>query len=392
MSARPAPPVTWQVLHATEHLAAGVLAFLLLATRELVQAGVQQTLVYSRRHDTPDDVGAQFDPRVRLVEVNGGAPAGDRWGGHWSFLRALREALCEELRTHRYDAVHLHAARAGLVGRLGLGRQPAATPPLFYSPHGLATLNRQRPLLGAMSSLAERVAGFRDCHPVGCGHGEARELERLTRRSAAVLENPVHEAFFDVQRRPDATPRVVTVGRACEQKGPTQFAELAARFHYAGEPVQFVWVGAGEPQVEQMLRAVGVEVTGWVGQDEVRAQLARARVYVQTSHWEGMPLSVLQAMAAGVPCVVTDVVGNRDAVTHGATGLLARDVSGLAVYVKSLLEQPQRARELGAAAQREARQRFHPERFRHALLSLYRFGAPDPRAPQRLADTSVVHG
>jgi glycosyltransferase involved in cell wall biosynthesis len=373
------------VLHATEQLGSGVLSFLTLATRELLQAGVQQTLVYSRQDATPADVPAHFDPQVRLVEIDGA-----RKRGHWASLRALRQALRDELNAQHYDAVHLHAARAGLVGRLALGGRSASLPPLFYSPHGLASFNRQRPLIGAMSGLLERVAGFSACHPVGCGHGEARELERLTRREAAVLENPVDEAFFEVQRRPDAKPRVITVGRACEQKGPTRFAELAARFHYAGEPVHFVWVGAGEPRYEQMLRAVGVEVTGWVGPDEVRAQLARARLYVQTSHWEGMPLSVLQAMAAGVPCVVTDVVGNRDAVTHGATGLLARDVSSLALYVKSLLDQPQRARELGDAAQHEARQRFHPQRFRHALLSLYRLGVEGQRAPLRLIDTSTV--
>ena len=384
MNALTSAPNSWHVLHATENLAAGVLAFLALATRELVHAGVHQTLVDSRHDETPDDVSSQFDPHVRLVEVD---KPSER--GHWALLRALRRALRHELSAHRYDAVHLHAAKAGFIGRLALGG-PQAMPPIFYSPHGLSSLDQHRPLAGAMAGFLERVAGLSACHPVGCGRSEALELERLTRREAAVLENPVDEAFFEVQRLAGATPRVVTVGRACEQKGPTQFAELAARFHYAGEPVQFVWVGAGTPRDEQLLRAVGVEVTGWVSQDEVRAQLARAHVYVQTSYWEGMPLSVLQAMAAGVPCVVTDVAGNRDAVTHGATGLLARDVSSLAVYVKSLLDQPQRARELGEAAQREARQRFHPQRFRHTLLSLYRLGAEAQRAPLRLTDTSAV--
>jgi glycosyltransferase involved in cell wall biosynthesis len=383
MNALSSSPASWHVLHATEHLAAGVLAFLALATRELVQAGVHQTLVYSRHAQTPSDVSSQFDPLVRLVEIEGA-----RQRGHWAFLRALRHALRSELRAQRYHALHLHAVKAGFVGRLALGA-PSSLPPMFYSPHGLLSLNHQRPLIGVMSGFLERVAGFSACRPVGCGHGEALELERLTRREAAVLENPVDEAFFQVQRQPDATPRVVTVGRACDQKGPTLFAELAARFHYAGEPVRFVWVGAGEPRYEQMLRAVGVEVTGWVGQDEVRAQLARAHIYVQTSYWEGMPLSVLQAMAAGVPCVVTDVVGNRDAVTHGVTGLLGRDVSSLAVYVKSLLDRPQRARDLGEAAQREARQRFHPQRFRQTLLSLYRLGVEAQSAPLRLVDTAV---
>jgi len=164
-------PSSWNVLHATEHLAAGVLAFLALATRELVHAGVRQTLVYSRNGGTPDDVSSQFDPQVRLVEIDG---ASER--GHWAFLRALRQALRSEHSTHHYDAVHLHAAKAGLVGRLALGEPRASLPPIFYSPHGLSSLNQQRPLAGAMAGLLERVAGFSACLPVGCGHGEALEL------------------------------------------------------------------------------------------------------------------------------------------------------------------------------------------------------------------------
>ena len=61
------------------------------------------------------------------------------------------------------------------------------------------------------------------------------------------------------------------------------------------------------------------------------------------------------------------------------------------MYVKSLLDQPQRARDLGDSAQREARQRFHPQRFRHALLSLYRLGAAAQSAPLPLLDSSAVH-
>src|SRR5688572_1649510 len=116
MNALSTPPTSWHVLHATEHLASGVLAFLTLATRELVGAGVHQTLVYSRNGDTPDDVHTQFDPQVRLVEIDG-----PHKNGYWAFLRALRQALRDELGAQRYDAVHLHAAKAGFVGRLALG-------------------------------------------------------------------------------------------------------------------------------------------------------------------------------------------------------------------------------------------------------------------------------
>ena len=310
------------MLHATENLSAGVLAFLALATRELVHAGVQQTLVYRRTMTSP-----RWRRQLRSAGAAGAdrRPAAARAAG--DTCNAWRLTLCNELSgAGRTTPCTCTPPRPASLGRAHLGGV-AGHPPVYYSPHGLPSLQRGHAIAGAMSALKERVAAFSAFRPVGCGLGEARELERLTQRTAAVLENPVDEAFFDVRAQPDAQPRVVTVGRACEQKGADQFAELAARFHYAGEDVRFVWVGAGEAATNKCCEAAGVEVTGWVDQDEVRSQLARAHVYVQASRWEGMALPVLQAMAIGVPCVVTDVVGNRDAIAHGATGLLAQDVS-----------------------------------------------------------------
>jgi len=363
------------ILHATEQLSAGVLEFLALATRELVEAGVQQTLVYRSQGDIAT-VARQFDPLVRLVPVGGPAQA-----GRWRHLNAWRATLCNELSSRPYDAVHLHAAKAGLLGRAILGGV-AGHPPVYYSPHGLPSLQRSPTFAGAMSALKERVAAISTFRPVGCGLSEARELERLTHRTAAVLENPVDASFFDVPREPAAQPRVVAVGRACEQKGADQFAELAARFHFAGENARFVWVGAGDEASEEVLKAAGVELTGWVDHAQVQSQLARAHVYVQASRWEGMALPLLQAMAIGLPCVVTDVGGNHDAIAHGTTGLLAPDLSMLAVQVKMLLDEPPYARTLGQAAQCEARQRFHPTRFRRSLLSLYRLEEARVPAPR----------
>jgi glycosyltransferase involved in cell wall biosynthesis len=370
------------ILHATDRPSAGVLAFLALATRELSEAGVQQTLLFRPQGD-PSAMVPHFHPRVRLVQI--AEPIRQRPSRS---LNSFRVALCRELSAHPCGAVHLHAPRAGLIGRAILSGV-SGHPPVYYSPHGLRNLNRERSFAGAASALMERLAALSACRPVACGLSEARELERLTHRTVAVLENPVDSAFFEVPRVPDLQPRVITVGRACEQKGADLFAELAARFHFAGEPVRFVWVGAGDTGCERMLKAAGVEVTGWLDTAAVQSQLARAHVYVQASRWEGMALSVLQAMAVGLPCVVTDVVGNRDAIAHEKTGLLASDLSDLATQVKQLIDQPRLAQLLGDAARIEAQQRFHPRRFRSSLLSLYRLQSGSVHSPSGALDSAA---
>src|SRR5262249_52216401 len=159
-------------------------------------------------------------------------------------------------------------------------------------------LNPLRPWSSAAYWLLERLAGLVDSQPIGCGASEARALAHVSRRRPPlVLENPVDPAFFDVQQHDPERPGVMSVGRLCEQKAPEIFAELSVRVRLDTENARFVWVGDGDSEREAMLRAVGVEVTGWLPQEQVRARLATATAYVQTSRWEGLPLAVLQAMA-----------------------------------------------------------------------------------------------
>ncbi len=354
------------IVHITESLAGGTLGFLLHAMHELHAIGVRQTLVYSRRPDSPENVAALFPSAVEFMELPSAR------GSHLEFIGGLRTALREMMVAGKApDAVHLHSSKAGFIGRILLAKVAGATR-CFYSPHGLAFLNRRKRISSNFYLAMERIIGSRTAfQPVGCGRSEAQLLEHMTKRSAFVLENPVDEAFFDVQRSEAEVPVIVSVGRACEQKAPETFADLAVKFHIKEQPVRFVWVGSGDSQREALLRAADVTVTGWVDAGQVRRHLGEAMIYVQTSRWEGMPLAVIQAMAAGLPCVVTNVIGNRDTVTHGKTGLVARNEAEIMSHVEYLLANPEVRLSMGRAAREDARQRFGAARFRQSLQQLY---------------------
>jgi glycosyltransferase involved in cell wall biosynthesis len=369
-------PATHKIVHATECLAAGTLAFLVQATRELARAGVRQVLVFSRRPDTPANVESLFDPRVQLVEI---APPGD---GYLRYAMALRRALLRHLQGLEETCIHLHSSKAGFVGRLmlvGLRSRPT----VFYSPHGLSFLNR-RFLLPSLSFRAlEWLAARVDSQLVGCSSSEARLLDDLGRRPALVLENAVDDSFFRIQREASPLPLVVSMGRVCYQKAPEVFAAMATRFKIAEVPARFVWIGSGDPAGEARLRAAGVEVTGWIDRAGVQRLLGQAAVYVQTSRWEGMPLSVLQALAAGVPCVVSNAVGNRDAVRQGLTGFVVNRLGEGLVCLRRLLVDAELNERFSKAARDDASKRFSSASFRARLLRLYRFD------PQVAADAGI---
>lgn len=359
---------TPHIVHATECPAGGTLTLLVAATHELATLGVTQTLVFARRDDTPKDLAALFPSGLRLIEVPGAR------GNHFSFIVGLARELRRLAGRGDIDAVHLHSSKAGFVGRLALlGMMMPVR--VLYSPHGLAFLNRRRPLASAAFFALEWLAGRTRFDPVACSDSEAEMLLRVTRHEPYVLENPVEPAFFAVARQEQATPLVITIGRVCEQKAPEVFAELAVRVRVDHPAAQFVWIGSGSGadghDGEAVLRAAGVTVTGWLPPAELRGWLARATVYVQTSRWEGLPLSVIQAQAVGLPCVVTDVVGNRDAVVDGETGFVAGDVDELAAHVELLLREPVLRRAVSQPARSAAERRFGRVRFRQALAQLY---------------------
>lgn len=354
-----------RIVHVTECLASGTLNFLMQATRELAAAGASQVLLYSRRPDTPADVRCLFDAGVEMVEL----PALGR--SYSAYARALRKAMLAQLYDGADVTVHLHSSKAGFIGRLALMglRRP---PKVFYSPHGLSFLNRRYLVpsvaFRALEWLAARAV---PCTPVGCSRSEAELLSGISPTPARVLENAVDDSFFNVQSTPSAPPLVVTMGRACYQKAPERFAEVAVRFRIADVAARFVWIGSGDAASEARLRAAGVEVTGWVDQAQLRRLLGEASIYIQTSRWEGMPLSVLQALAAGLPCVVTDAVGNRDAVRQGITGFVAHDADAMLVSARRLLQDHELRQRFSRAARHDAIDRFTGHSFRARLCRLY---------------------
>jgi len=108
-------------------------------------------------------------------------------------------------------------------------------------------------------------------------------------------------------------------------------------------------------------------------QSNPRSYLQGAGCYLSTSRWEGMPLAVLEAMAEGVPVVASDVVGNRDAVEHGITGLLFSldDHSAAARQILALKSDGALRHTMGKAAHQAVRERFSLERMARETVKVY---------------------
>lgn len=201
-----------------------------------------------------------------------------------------------------------------------------------------------------------------------------------------VVHNGIAEApdppTADLRRAlgiPSAAPLLGSVARLCAVKGQRELIEAASRL---GEDVHVVLVGVDVEQggaYEALLRreaerlgvAERVVFAGYRG--DVDALLRSLDVFVLPSWTEGLPLVVLEAMAAGVPVVATSVGGTPELVVDGETGALVepRDVDGLAAALRELLARPDRGKELGRAGLARVRASFSEAAMTGRVLEVY---------------------
>lgn len=197
-----------------------------------------------------------------------------------------------------------------------------------------------------------------------------------------VLYNPVVVSDFDPL--PDRSsqpehPTVLMMGVLHERKGPFDLVAAMPAILERVPTARFVFGGHGElERMERMARDLGVwehiTLLGWVkGQDKLDA-FRQADVYCLPSHFENLPVSIIEAMAAGLPCVGTDIAGVPEEILDGQTGFVVppRDPPALAEALAKLLEDPALRVRMGAAGRQRAEECFDNEVVVTRLVELWR--------------------
>jgi glycosyltransferase involved in cell wall biosynthesis len=287
----------------------------------------------------------------------------------WRDPLALLElfVLCVRLRPH---IVHAHSSKAGVLGRLAAWF--ARVPVRIFTAHGWAFAQYDEPVARfyllldrLVRPLTTRIVCVSQ-HTLDAGLAAHVCTAERSVVIANAVETDVPQAALDGD-----PPRIVAVGRL---KEPKDFGLLAAALARVSVPYRAAIVGDGPDRaaLEDPARATGVELLG--ERDDVPAQLAASDVFVLSSRSEGLPLSVLEAMAAGLPVVATAVGGVSEAATDGETALLVPpdDVDALEQALTRLLGDRELRRRLGAAGRARVLERFGLDAFLAAHLQLYR--------------------
>ncbi len=342
------------VVHIVEATATGTLSMVVLLANAQAKQGWSVNVIYSRREETPSNLSSLFSKTVSLINVQMA-----------SFKEKLTSlfTLRRTLKSLSPDAVFCHSSFGGFLGRvaaLGLGGAH-----YFYLPHCISFMRQDvGRLKRGLFVMFEGVAALKRADYVACSKSEHEIIKKhLPFRTCHLVENAMSIGDLPEVESSFAKHSVVTVGQIRYQKDPEAFAKICRETQRQRPNVEFVWVGDGDAEGKQLLVDAGVVVTGWKTKAEVMGVLSESSIYLSTALWEGLPVSIIEAMLVGIPVVASSCCGNVDVVSSGETGWLF-DCDSVAVeQLISLVDNPELGQQTAIAAKDLAISRYSPERY-----------------------------
>ena len=286
-------------------------------------------------------------------------------------------SLAAAVRRTRPDVVHAHNPRVSgmAAAAVRIARGPRR-PPLLATFHG-----------SLRTEYRAAAALFRGADAVTCVSGDAAAGLRAAGLPAAGLHvvlnsvvvplaEPAAVAALDGEFGLGGAPVVAILGRLVKQKNHARFLAAAACVAQEQPDVRFVVVGDGPLRAEltEQAHALGLDgrliFTGL--RHDAPAFAARADLVVVSSDSEGLPLVVLEALAAGTPVVSTPVEGVRDLRDAGVVEIVPNaDADALARGIVALMADPRRRAEMGARGRELVAERYSADGMVDAFERLY---------------------
>jgi glycosyltransferase involved in cell wall biosynthesis len=295
--------------------------------------------------------------------------------------------LMKLIRLNKFDLIHAHASKPGFLTRvaaLGSGV------PVLYSPHCFAFHAGASQLSNLIISSLENLASYFTTRIIAVSDGEREQAQKYrvgrddqitvihTGIEPAPYRQPIDKSLLKESLGiPLSSPVIGSVGRLSEQKSPLDFVRVAETVHRSRPDAHFVWVGDGplDAEVRKLSASLHLDsVIHWLGQrNDVPQLLHILDCFVLTSRWEGFPLVILEAMAADVPVVATNIPGTCEAIQHEVNGLLAPvgDSETIARFVLDLLTDSVKADSFRSSSRARIDTEFTRDRMLSTLRDLY---------------------
>lgn len=359
-----------RVVHVIEPMSHGVFIWVIDMANNLVESGYEVTVIHSLREETPENWRSLFDPRVELIHVQMG-----RAINPMTDLKALFR-ITKELKRIKPDVIHGHSSKSGVLARVAgflLGQNKRT----LYTSHAIHYPLIKHPVKRAVYKYLELVAYWMGGTIIACSKREydiiLDEITKGNTKRLACISNGIDldQVMVKDYTQHNDKVRIGVLGRISDQKAPWVFASIAKNIGDNYDNVEFVWVGAGDAKDEQPLRDAGVSITGFLDRDGALKVVSELDIFLQTSLYEGLSLALLEAQAAGVPAVVSNIPGNDEVVQHDQCGFVGDDEAELTRFTERLIESPELREQLGTGARLYVKENFSFDAMGDQYKALY---------------------
>ncbi len=290
--------------------------------------------------------------------------------------------LLEPLMGETYDVIH---CQYGTLGKNLVYLKEIMNANIFTSFRGYDLtkfVNENHP------SIYEELFKRGDAFLPVCEYfaGRLRELGCPPER-IHVHYSGIDMAKFTFRERPidDRETMIFTVGRLTEKKGLEYSIRAVAKLVAQFPAIQYTIAGEGplRPQLENLIRGLGMEkyihLAGSLSSDRIKELLNNAHIFILASvtakngDQEGIPVSLKEAMATGLPVISTRHSGIPELIQDGISGFLVpeRNVDALAEKCEYLIRHPQRCVEMGRAGRKFVEKNFEISKLNQELVDLY---------------------
>jgi len=287
---------------------------------------------------------------------------------------ALKECI-SLIREIKPDLIHAHSSKAGLIARVAGWISKV---PVVFTAHGWGfslgnPYNRR-----LITLLSEKLAA-----PLGkkiiCVSESERQLALSlgvgSKNSLVTVRNGIGKIRVSLADPARSPARLIMVARFNEQKDQATLLKAIAQLNDHSIHLDLVGSGHSWESCKDLAKSLGIEdqVSFLGDRADVPQLLAQSQIFILCTHYEGLPISILEAMRAGLPVIATKVNGIPEEVEHGKTGLLVpdKDVKEVAKALSTLIESPDLRQQMGEAGRQKFLEEFTIERMIDETRTVY---------------------
>lgn len=302
---------------------------------------------------------SQSQPDMPTIDLEANNGLSSRWRG----LKRLRQFIA----TERPDLLHVHGPQSLVFTALAL-QTTRHRPRLWFTWHDSSAARANQPLSRSIQWALRRCDRIFGSSKSVCHWLNAQLAAQRQSSSVEVFINAIPECPADNGLAAEC-PHLVWAARLVPDKDPQMLIRALTTLHEEGLAFRATVAGSPYPhlqwfadQTQEFIQQHGlgdlIDMPGWV--DDTPALYARSAIGVQTSHTEGLSMTLLEQMMAGLAIVATDVGDTAVAIEHEKTGLLIppKDEAALTAALRRLITDPALRQRLGAAAREKALAEF----------------------------------